>query len=174
MEKNYLELVFDYIHNPYSCDLHKGEELPDLLPSITLVKSKGFYKKREDEIRHNLSVDSKIEVMQILLRKSMNALQLKKILGYSYPTIYEHIKTLKRLRLVEFTKGKSEKGKMEIKLKIHKNVRIYPLLSNDSIILGIIKKQMKKSEEELKNFDEWLDKKLKEISSSPTSRKSER
>ncbi len=174
MTNNYLELVFDYTHNIYSCDLHKREWLPNLLPSIIIIEATGFYKRKESKLENNLYRDSKREIMQVLFRKNLNALQLKKILGYSYPTIYEHIKTLKRLRLVELIKGKSEKGKREIKLKIHKDVRIYPLLPDSHSVLEAIKEQIKKSEKELSDFDKWLSEKIKEISSSPTVRKSEK
>jgi len=168
--KDCIEFAIDYTHNIYSCEHHKPGSYPYALQIITPIKFKGFYARIIDQINNSLYVVSKREILQIIARRPLNAMQLKKILGYSYPTVYKHLKNLQKLKLITLTESRSEKGKKEMKIDIHENVKFVPLTSKDENFILLIRSIMKDSEEGLKEFEENIDREIQKASKKPTIR----
>lgn len=165
--EDYIEFIVDYTHNIYSCENHEGKEFIDPIRDFSIVKVKGIYNK--EEIGDYFNTWSKISILQILSLKSLNLLQLKKILGYSYGSLHSHIKKMKKLKLITIEKSKSEKGKIEKKIKLHNNVKIMPLSKSEkNNILTYLDEQIKNSENGKKEFEEGLNKELEKISKEPT------
>lgn len=169
-----IKLIVDYTHNVFSCSKHKHKIFVDLLPRIIVVESSGFYKEKEEDIEESLGIDSKSEIIQLLAIKSLNLLQLKKILKYSYSTIHKHIKNLRKLRLVKIRKSKSEKGKVEKRVELDKRVKVIPLASHNKEITNAVQEQMRNSDKGRREFNDWLESEVKNIAEQPTIRNSTR
>jgi len=172
MGKDFIELVIDYTHNTYACSKHKHELFLDLIPAITRINGGGWYVKKDEEIENLFLNVTRAEILQIVARKELNILQLKKILKYSYPTIYNHLKSMEKLRLIEMNENISEKGKKEVRVKIHKNVKISTLSDNPSPILEAINGQIKYCKNSVPEFDTWLDSEIQRGSKQKTIRRS--
>lgn len=169
-EEDYIEFAIDYTHNIYSCEHHEPGNYPYALQTITPIRFRGFYARNIDKINNSIYLKSKRNILQIIARRPLNAMQLKKILGYSYPTIHKHLKNLKKLKLITLTEGRSEKGKKEMKVDIHKNVKFIPLIPKDESFILLIRNIMKDSKEGLKEFEEGLDREIQKASKKPTAR----
>lgn len=170
-----IEFLIDYTHNVYSCDDHEGKEFIDPIEDISVLKATGIYDKKK--IKDYLDTWSKIEILKILSLKTegLNLLQLKKILGYSYSSLHNHISKMKKLKLIIIEKNKSEKGKVEKRIKLNKKVEVIPLSQDKKEeILGYIKKQIENSDVGKKYFVERLKKDLKKISKEPTDLKAKK
>ena len=174
MTKDHAKLIIDYTHNTYSCQKHVGQEFDDLISKVICVGESGFYKRNYEKIASAFYSDTKSEIIQILARTPLNALQLKGILRYSYPTIHKHIKDLVSLKLVKITRGKSGKGKKELKLTLHDNIQVEPLTMKSREIIDSINRQIKQSEETLPKFNAWLHKEIKRVAKLPTNRLTEK
>ena len=171
--EDHLEIVLNYTHNIVACQSH-GSFFPDIIGTITMVQAEGFYNKNWEKISEQLFLEGRTEILQIISLRSLNILELKKILGYSYPTIYRYATGLKKLKLVKFIEGTSKKGKRELKLSIHENVEIRHLTKGEKDINKQIEKQKEISEDNLREFESWLSGEITKISSQPTIKRSVR
>jgi len=173
--KDKIELLIDYTHNIYSCENHEGKEFIDPIRDISVLIAIGSYDKRK--IEDYFDSWSKIDILKILSLKKdgLNLLQLKKLLGYSYGSLHSHTQKMKKLKLVFIEKSKSEKGKIEKKIKLHENVTIIPLTQNErEKIINYLIEQIKNSESGKKEFEEGLNNDMVKISKERTDLKAKK
>ena len=173
-KKDFMRLAIDYTHNIYSCPKHSGKNFPNIFEDIMSMDSGGFYEKNEEKIEKALTVEIKSNIFQIISMKPLNLMQLKKILHYSYSTIHEHVHDLKRLKLIKLVKNKSEKGKMEMKITIHPNIKVVSLTESILELLKLAKKQSEYSQKNQLQFKNQLENQLEKISKIKTIKRSTR
>jgi len=164
--KNSLALVIDYIHNIYSCQKHRDYEDVSILPTVTPIKFEGYYLKKAEKIDKILSLNTKEIIIQIVNVNSLNLLEIKKILRQSYSTIYQHIKDLENLKIIELKKGIGKQGKRDLKVMLHKDVEIIPI----SELKERFENELIKSENEKIFFKKELIKEIDKINKIKTIR----
>ncbi|HRZ85978.1 MAG TPA: hypothetical protein P5277_04350 [Candidatus Paceibacterota bacterium] len=171
-----MTLLIDYSHNVYSCSTikHKESEFMDVFERLNLSNISGFYKQKSEEIARILGGGPRVDIIQIVSLKPLNLLQLKKILGYSYSTIHDHIKLLQDYKLITLTKGKSDKGMKEIKVSLNKNILVKNITDSKEELISYLNQQFIDSKIGKEEFNSWLDEKIKNIANEKTIRNSTR
>src|SRR3989344_1452584 len=180
-----IELAINYIHNPFSCQEHQKmqKEVSAIFPRVLILNTSGRYDDSYMKIRKLLDIDSAEEIVQILSQDnpheggeiSLNLLEIKKILGYSYGAIYKTVQDLKKLKIVKLVPGKSKRGRKDIKVTLNSpQVKITHITKENEEFRKEIQEDMEKSKSEHLRLKEWLGKRLKEIITEPTNKKSVR
>ena len=159
----------NYTHNIYACQKHQDYEDVSILPVITPIKFEGFYLKKAREIDKILSLDMKETILQIVNLTSLNILEIKKILRHSYSTIYQHIKELEKLKIIELIEDIGKGERKDLKVKLHKDVEIIPI----SKLKGIFEKELIKSENEKIFFKKDLLEEIEEVKKTKTIKSSQ-
>ncbi len=179
-KKDKLMLLISYIHNIKACEKHKHHLVISLFPSVIGIEYKGFYENKVDKIDKILNSYTKEEIIQIIslnhfnkIKNPINLLTLKKILGYSYATIHQHIHELVDARILKLVKGTGKKGKKEAQIMFDDNVNVV-ILSNNKELKSRLIKEMKDSEKEMSLFSNWLENEIKKEGKKPTIKKSAR
>lgn len=157
-----LDLIISFVHNPYACNKHNHKVISEVFPSILIFDSKGFYYGKKEQIEKIFQVLSRVEIMQILSYRDVNLSELKELLGYSYSTIRDHVRILNKLRIVKLVKGKSKKGKRELRVILNApSVRIIPLSEKENKIKEMLDKEISTSKKEFEEFKGWIDREIK-------------
>lgn len=169
-----LVMVLSYIHNPHACYEKGHEEARSIYPTILQIEYSGFYKKNIENIEKLLDRDPKPDIIQIVFSAPVNLMQLKKILRYSYSTIHEHVHALEKLRIIRLVKGKSKKGKKEMRIALNENVKIILLSKKECKVRKIFEQELEDSEKSRKQFEKWIKNKIEEVARKPTEKRSTR
>lgn len=88
-------------------------------------------------------------------------LNLKMISEFSYGTVHKIINDLYSLGLIHIDKQPTKRGGKEKLVSIDKRVKIVPLSKN--IILEVLDKEIKQSNDNKKDFEVWFDKQISKI-----------
>lgn len=164
-----LVAIVSYIHNPHDCYKKEHKDVDSIFSTILLIDWSGYYKEKIEEIQSNLDVESKADIFQIVSKRSVNLSELKRLLGYSYSTIHQHIHSLEGLKIIE-TK---QEGK-ELKISMNQNIRVIPLSSNEQRVKKIIETEMSDSKKAEERFIQWLDEELIKMKKLPSYKNSTR
>jgi hypothetical protein len=122
-EKNRFELVinFDEYHRKYD------ERKLSLFTRYTIISTKGFYLKNENVLQDALDKTNRGRILEVLFyKKKTNALELAKIIDIPYSLIKQYVTKLKALRLIKLKEGISDKGRQEVAITLHPDVKLIP------------------------------------------------
>jgi len=174
MKKSCLELAINYTHNILSCSHHNDNDVRSILPDVIIMSASGFYLKNIDKIENSLFDETRGNILQIVSRVPVNAMQLKKIFRYSYPMIRKSLASLNSLKIISFKKSKNASGKKEFKILLHKGVSAFSLNKQVQGLSSRIDSSLLNSETGFAEFESGINAELARISKQKTIRTSER
>lgn len=115
IKKDMLLLAFDF---RFPLEKKKG-----LSPGV--IRCSGFYENNKEKIKKILKIPTIEEIIKILsVSEDMSFKGVETILDIEHPTVWEHAKSLKDLRIIVKEKKKLEGERKEFKLNLRDNVKV--------------------------------------------------